>query len=81
MTGELMEPIKLYNGLRTLCSKYNATITFSYTLNNLIVRIYGQHNVSMRMKTIEKHLSYDDASMMLTTGYINMILEEEFNGK
>jgi hypothetical protein len=31
------------------------------------------------MKTKEKHLSYDDASMVLTPAYIAEILEEEFN--
>lgn len=79
MTGELMEPIKLYNGIRSLCAKYNATVTFSYTRNCVIVRVYGMHSVSNRMKTKEKHLSYDDASMVLTPAYIAEILEEEFN--
>jgi hypothetical protein len=79
MTGELMEPIKLYNGIRSLCEKYHATVTFSYTLNNVSVRISGMHSVSNRMKTIEKHLSYDDASIVLTPAYIAEILEEEFN--
>jgi hypothetical protein len=68
----------VYEGLKGLCEKYNATISLSYTKDTITLRIYAKHRVSLRVKTVEKILRYDDAAMALTTGYINKVIEEEF---
>jgi 2-methylisocitrate lyase-like PEP mutase family enzyme len=68
----------LYGGLRDLCVKYKAIVTFSYKDDMVIIRIHARHRVSVRMKTVERMLAYEEAGTVLAAGYINGIIEEEF---
>jgi hypothetical protein len=68
----------LYNGLRELCVKYDACISFIYNKDTVSMRIYAKHRVSQRMKTVEKTFSYDEALLTLTVFKINTIIEEEY---